>query len=248
MGVPAFALAAASLAALAACGGGKDVRAALQVIPAPASVEIRQGRFRIADGTRIHASGTESLEIARYFVGLVARTRGIALELSESSDESGVIRLLLAPANVVSPESYELSVAADGIEIRAGDARGLFYGAVTLWQLMTADAADSGPAVIPAAHIIDAPRFAWRGLMLDSARHYQPPVFIKKLIDSMALHKLNVLHWHLTDDQGWRLEIRKYPLLTEVGAWRVPAGAAWPREPDPATGRPPVYGGFYTPG
>ena len=82
--------------------------------------------------------------------------------------------------------------------------------------------------------------------MLDSARHYQPPDFIKRLIDAMALHKLNVLHWHLTDDQGWRLEIKKYPRLTQVGAWRIPAGAAWPRTPDPATGRRPAYGGYYT--
>jgi hexosaminidase len=82
--------------------------------------------------------------------------------------------------------------------------------------------------------------------MLDSARHYQPPQFIKRLIDMMALHKLNVLHWHLTDDQGWRLEIKKYPRLTEIGAWRIPAGTSWPTSPDPATGRPPVYGGYYS--
>ncbi len=79
---------------------------------------------------------------------------------------------------------------------------------------------------VPAVHIVDAPRFAWRGLMLDSARHYQSPEFILQFIDWMALHKLNVLHWHLTDDQAWRLEIKKYPRLTSVGAWRVPAGAA----------------------
>ena len=81
--------------------------------------------------------------------------------------------------------------------------------------------------------------------MLDSARHYQPPAFIRDLIDWMALHKLNVLHWHLTDDQGWRLEIRKYPRLTGVGAWRVPAGAA-AQDIDPATGKPRLYGGFYS--
>ena len=94
--------------------------------------------------------------------------------------------------------------------------------------------------------IEDAPRFRWRGLMLDSARHYQSPEFIKRLIDTMALHKLNVLHWHLTDDQAWRLEIKKYPKLTEVGAWRVPAGAAAAADIDPATGRPRLYGGFYS--
>ncbi len=218
-------IAAACLAALAACGDDKDGRAALQVIPAPASVEARQGLFRISDSTRVYASSAESLAIARYFVDLVARTRGIALELSDSSDGSGGIQLSLAAEPADSAESYALDVSDDGIEISASDAPGLFYGAITLWQLMTADAADSGPSVIPAVRIADAPRFAWRGLMLDSARHYQPPGFIKKLIDWMALHKLNVLHWHLTDDQGWRLEIRKYPLLTQVGAWRIPAGA-----------------------
>jgi hexosaminidase len=94
--------------------------------------------------------------------------------------------------------------------------------------------------------IVDSPRFAWRGLMLDSARHYQSPEFILQLIDWMALHKLNVLHWHLTDDQAWRLEIKRYPRLTSVGAWRVPAGAAAAADIDPATGRPRLYGGFYS--
>jgi hexosaminidase len=99
---------------------------------------------------------------------------------------------------------------------------------------------------IPAVRIDDAPRFRWRGLMLDSARHFQSPEFIKQFIDWMALHKLNVLHWHLTDDQAWRLEIKKYPRLTSVGAWRVPAGAAAAADIDPATGRPRLYGGFYS--
>ena len=112
---------------------------------------------------------------------------------------------------------------------------------------MTADAADSGPSAIPAVRIADAPRFAWRGLMLDSARHYQPPGSSSSFIDWMALHKLNVLHWHLTDDQGWRLEIRKYPRLTQVGAWRVPAGAAG-RADSTRDRQAAVYGGYYTPG
>ena len=87
----------------------------------------------------------------------------------------------------------------------------------------------------PAMTINDSPRFRWRGLMLDSARHYQSPEFIKRFIDAMAMHKLNVLHWHLTDDQAWRLEIQKYPKLTEVGAWRVPAGQAPQANIDPKT-------------
>src|SRR6185312_4841274 len=100
--------------------------------------------------------------------------------------------------------------------------------------------------VLPAMRIADSPRFRWRGLMLDSARHYQSPEFIMRLIDWMALHKLNVLQWHLTDDQAWRLQIRKYPLLTSVGAWRLPAGPAAAADIDPGTGKPRLYGGYYT--
>src|SRR5258707_478412 len=125
-------------------------------------------------------------------------------------------------------------------------ARLVLAGAVTLRQLCTASVPAQGSIRLPAVRIVDAPRFRWRGLMLDSARHFQSPAFIMRYIDWMALHKLNVLGWHLTDDQGWRLEIRKYPRLTSVGAWRVPAGRAAARDIDPATGRVRLYGGFYT--
>jgi hexosaminidase len=117
---------------------------------------------------------------------------------------------------------------------------------VTLWQLITADAMKGLAVDVPSLRITDAPRFAWRGLMLDSARHFQSPEYIKQFIDWMALHKLNVLHWHLVDDQGWRLEIKKYPKLTSVGAWRTPAGQAPLADIDAATGKPRQYGGFYT--
>ena len=117
---------------------------------------------------------------------------------------------------------------------------------MTLWQLLTAKPQQGIGVDVPALTIKDAPRFAWRGLMLDSARHFQSPEYIKQFIDWMALHKLNVLHWHLTDDQAWRLEIKKYPRLTTVGAWRVPAGDAAKANIDPATGKPRVIGGFYT--
>src|SRR5262249_20635180 len=141
-----------------------------------------------------------------------------------------------AGTRVRSDEGYELRVSRRGVTVSARHPRGLLYGAVTLWQLLTADGARSGPARLDAIEIRDEPRFAWRGLLLDSARHYQSPQFIEHFIDTMVLHKLNTLHWHLTDDQAWRLEIRKYPKLAEIGGWRVPAGAA-PQ---------PTIGGIYT--
>jgi hexosaminidase len=228
--------AAACLAALSACAEAVAAPGILQVIPVPASVEPAAGSFRIASGMAIVTRDARAEPVARFLADLLDRTRGIHLRPSTTGDATGAIRFSFDAVAARSPEAYVLEVSRDGVEIRAADPRGLFYGAVTLWQLATADGADGGPATIQALQIEDGPRFAWRGVMLDSARHYQPPEFVRQFIDWMALHKLNVLHWHLTDDQGWRLEIRRYPELTHIGAWRKPAGA----------GDPPRYGGFYT--
>jgi hexosaminidase len=132
-------------------------------------------------------------------------------------------------------EGYELTAGQGGLTISASSDAGLLYGGITAWQLATGDT----PRVIPALAVRDHPRFAWRGLMIDSARHFQSPEFIHRLIDWMAVNKLNVLHWHLVDDQGWRLEIKKYPRLTDISAWRVPATA-------PGAPPPPRVGGYYT--
>ena len=227
----------ACLAAFVACSSGDAGPAPVPaVIPAPAAIVAGRGTFRLEDGASVVAGDERALPVARYLVELLAKTRGLALEVAASPAAPGAVRLELDPVDRGSPEAYTLDVTDGGVTVRASDPHGLFYGAVTLWQLATADATNTGSASIPQLSIEDAPRFAWRGFMLDSARHYQPPEFIRHLIDWMALHKLNVLHWHLTDDQGWRLEIRQYPELTRTGAWRQPAGA----------GNPPAYGGYYT--
>ena len=161
-----------------------------------------------------------------------------------TASDAPAVEFRIAPAAVDAlPEAYSLDVSPQRIVVSAGDAAGLFYGAVTLWQLATAFPDDGMPARIPALHIDDAPRFGWRGLMLDSARHFQSVDEIKQLLDAMALHKLNTFHWHLTDDQGWRLQIRKYPELTQIGGCRIPAGDGGI---DPDTGKPVPYCGFYT--
>jgi hexosaminidase len=139
-------------------------------------------------------------------------------------------------------EAYTLEVTPQRVRVSARQAHGLFNGAMSLLQL-AAEGAGKDSARIPAQRIDDHPRFPWRGLMLDSARHMQSPEEIRQFIDAMALHKLDVLQWHLTDDQGWRLQIDKYPRLTEAGAWRVPAGAAGV---DEASGDPVRYGGYYS--
>jgi hexosaminidase len=218
-------------------------RAAL--IPAPLQDVAREGAFQLTSATPIlvPAGDAPALAAARQLADLLGRARGLSLTVREgdaAGDQAAIVLSRSGPAG----EAYGLDVAPGRLEIRSQGDAGLFYGAVTAWQLAT-EGPGRGGVAIRARRIDDAPRFGWRGLMLDSARHYQSPDFVKGLIDRMALAKLNTLHWHLTDDQGWRLEIKKYPRLTEVGAWRVPAGAG-SRDIDPKTGRPRVIGGFYS--
>jgi len=236
----AAATALASLA-LAACAT-MPAAAPAAIIPAPLSLAPAGGGFVVDSGTPIvvTADDGEARRVAAYLSDLVERTRGLSLPVTNAGRGIVLRRSAAAP---VGAEAYRLIVSPGGVIVEAREAAGLFYGATTLWQLLTAP--EAGPS-IPAVRIEDAPRFRWRGLMLDSARHYQSPAFIRQFIDTMALHKLNVLHWHLTDDQAWRLEIKRYPRLTQVGAWRVPAGAGPAADIDPATRRPRLYGGFYT--
>ncbi|MDO9335225.1 MAG: family 20 glycosylhydrolase [Caulobacter sp.] len=219
-------------------------QAAPALIPAPASIVEGQGGYELKpyDLIAVADGDAEALRTALYLQDLLQETRGLSVAVREGGAGRAAITL---KRDGPKGEAYRLSANPDGVVIAAADEAGLFYGAVTLWQLAT-QTPGKGPVRIQAMTIEDAPRFAWRGLMLDSARHFQSPAFVKRFIDWMALHKLNTLHWHLTDDQGWRLEIKKYPRLTEVGAWRVQAGAAPAADIDPATGRPRQYGGFYT--
>lgn len=221
----------------------------MSLIPLPRKIERGEGAFVLNGETRVHfGDGVEGQRIGAYFIDLVRRTYGVNLSAGPAGNvpEDNVIRFESLAGESASGEGYSLVSSPKRVVISAGDSRGLLYGAVTLWQLMSKSTDDSNSWRVPAVTIEDSPRFGWRGLMLDSARHYQPPAFIRKFIDVMALHKLNVLHWHLTDDQAWRLEIKKYPRLTEVGAWRVPAGPAAAADIDPATGQPRLYGGFYS--
>jgi hexosaminidase len=228
-----------------ACRTVPSYSRALPVIPAPAEWQARNGSFTVTPRTAISVAHDPKVEwTARYFADLLARTRGLSLPVVTAPAPASISFAL--DARVPSDEGYELRVTPAGITVSARDPRGLLYGAVTLWQLLTADASRTGPARPAAVEIRDAPRFAWRGLMLDSARHYQSPEFIERFLDTMALHKLNTLHWHLTDDQAWRLEIKKYPRLADIGGWRVPAGAAPRADIDPRTGQPRMIGGVYT--
>jgi hexosaminidase len=218
---------------------------AFAVTPAPAKLAPQQGALtlRAGDAVWISPGDVEARGAAQWLVDTLVATRGVRLAINEGAAPAagGVVLTRGGPEG----EGYVLDISVRRAEIRAKDKAGLFYGAVSLWQLAAQPQIKGkvgAPLRLQAVRIDDAPRFAWRGLMLDSARHYQSPAAIKRIIDGMASLKLNTLHWHLTDDQGWRLEIKKYPRLTEHGAWRQPAGAAGRT----ASGEAVRYGGFYT--
>jgi hexosaminidase len=236
--------------AAAFAGAANPATPAASVVPIPARIISRPGSFVVRAGVAIYTSDAkETAQIATYFADLVRKSHAMSLAvrgLAPASLPAQAIVFRLDPhAPGTSAESYQIDVSPGRVLVSAREPRGLFYGAVTLWQLCSAPA-PNGDIELAGTVINDTPRFRWRGLMLDSARHFQSPEFVMRYIDWMALHKLNVLGWHLTDDQGWRLEIRKYPRLTGVGAWRIEAGAAARRDIDPATGRPRPYGGFYS--
>jgi hexosaminidase len=236
--------------------GQEQPASAPAVIPIPVSMVRQHGAFNLSDATPIvfPARDRDTQRIAGYLGDLIARTHGLKLAVRTGKAGNAAVNLRRSSDANLGAEAYLLDVQPTRITITARTNAGLLYGAITLWQLLEpgANGAPAGAtqvhsaATVPAMIISDAPRFAWRGVMLDSARHYQSPEFIKRFIDWMALHKLNTLHWHLTDDQAWRLEIRKYPLLTSIGAWRVPAGPTALADIDPVTGRPRQYGGLYT--
>ena len=215
------------------------------LIPIPATVELSPGRFTVrqAQVLNVHSGDPAAIGIARYFGDLLSRSRGVHLDVRpfDDTDNNDGIIFVLDPRFIVrndsGDEGYEMTVNSHRIRVIARTPHGLFNGSVTLWQWLTQDSTQRTTFDVPCVHIEDHPRFAWRGLMLDSARHYQSPEFIKQLLDEMARQKLDVFHWHLTDDQGWRIQIKKYPKLTDIGAWRIPASVH---------GTPPAYGGFYT--
>ena len=219
----------------------------LSLVPLPARLVMQPGQFIVDDQTPLvfDPADADSARIAAYFTDLVHRTSGLTL-IARTNRTGGIVLRRLEDPSATGTEGYRLEITPAGVTISASQSAGLFYGTITLWQLLSQTPGVSHRVAIPALRIDDAPRFAWRGLMLDSVRHYQSVDFIKSLIDAMAREKLDVLHWHLTDDQGWRLEIKKYPRLTEIGAWRVPAGEAAQRDIDPVTGKPRLQGGYYS--
>lgn len=205
-------------------------RAPWSLLPQPAKLApAATGAVDIADGAEVVIRATDRQPvqaIAEQFMQRVAAQRGLHLRLAHAETTHGAMVFEVNPkADVPDDAGYRITVNNDGIRVLARTPRGAFYGSVTLWQLLTPPGWARGtPASVAQGVIDDHPRFAWRALLLDSGRHFQSVAEIKQLIDWMSLSKLNVLVWHLTEDQGWRLAIPQYPELTQVGACRQAVG------------------------
>jgi len=231
----------------------------LGLIPKPLKMERVAGSFTITPETRIlvDTGNGDVMVVGRYLQQEFGRGSGHNLTIMENTPGApsrGGIVLAIVPASNSDQrdESYELLVNGDGVRISARRPAGLFYGVQTLRQLLppqvyARESVSRISWVIPGVRIEDKPRFSWRGLMLDVSRHFFPKSFVKECIDIIAFHKMNTFHWHLTDDQGWRIEIKKYPMLTTVGAWRVDREQfTWQQRKPAEPGEVPTYGGFYT--
>ena len=228
----------------------------ISIIPMPLQLERAAGSFALASVRRVAVpeGDTDAAETAGYLAERLKTAFGIDLTVSAASPiEAGPVIVFRRSARTdLGPEGYELSVTPSGLDLSAAGRGGYFYGVQTILQILPAEAfgragAAAGPAVLPCVKIMDKPRLPWRGMLLDCSRHFFPKDFIKSYLDGLAAHKMNVFHWHLTDDQGWRLEIKKYPKLTEVGAWRVDReDKNWNSRPPQGAGEKAGYGGFYT--
>ena len=228
----------------------------LALIPIPQSVRIGEGAFRWSPGqdVAVHDKVLLDWELDERLLEVID-PGGLhtATVKGPHGPDSGVHLLINPTLWDLGPEAYKLSIREDSLTISSATPTGVFYGIQTLRQLLPQLEVEAGASAmysnwsVPACEITDAPRFGWRGQLLDVSRHFLPLEFVKKNIDYLAALKLNVFHWHLTDDQGWRVPVPAYPKLTSVGAWRVGRNdLPWHGRPEQAPGEVADYGGFYT--
>ncbi|QKZ13539.1 beta-N-acetylhexosaminidase [Spirosoma sp. KUDC1026] len=235
---------------LALCVSVAQAQSPIHLIPQPVSMQAQKGTFTLTRSTSIQYNQSGGKVAADLLAQQLNTPTGFSIRPKEG--KSGAIQLNLnaTPNTQLGAEGYSLTATPKGVIITANQPAGLFYGAQTLAQLLPKEigskTAVSTSWTVPAVQITDYPRFGWRGIMLDVSRHFFPKEDVKKYIDQIAKLKYNTLHWHLTDDNGWRLEIKSLPKLTSVGAWRVARTGHFNDRPEPKPGEPTPYGGFYT--
>lgn len=240
------------LAFLWSCQPQKDfIPGELAIIPRPEKMELNEGSFLFDKNTRFIVENEEQKAIAGQLAEKFEKAAGFKpqIKIAKEAEKNSVYFLT---GSIPGDEGYLLDVMDGRIQITASRPAGFFYGIQTLRQLLPVKIESQKQVkdidwCVPNISISDNPRFKWRGFMKDVSRHFFPKEYIKDLIDYLSLHKINTFHWHLVDYQGWRIEIKKYPKLTEVGAWRVDhEDKHWNARPKQKEGEKATYGGFYT--
>lgn len=222
----------------------------LNLIPQPVEVKQNKGLFTLSKSATIGFNKPESREIAQMLKQKLNTSTGFGIKTIQGNKGTIQLNLNTVADQQLGKEGYTLLTTSKGVSITANQPAGLFYGMQTFLQLLPKEVESKAVVKMkwtaPAVKITDFPRFAWRGLMLDVSRHFFTKEDVKSYIDEMARLKLNTFHWHLTDDEGWRIEIKSLPKLTEVGAWRVQRHGHFGDRDFPKPGEPATDGGFYT--
>lgn len=232
---------------LSGCSSVKTQRD-VAIVPTPLSMEKGTGSFTFGPNTVITVPTEEQKPVAGLFASLFTRSAGFTPKVQVGTEGDVCLEL----DKNLPEDAYEMQVSSGQIRVKASDSKGLFYGLQNLRLLLppaieSSTAQDTVEWTVPEMTVKDAPRFGYRGFMLDVSRYFLPKEELLRMIDCMALLKLNRLHLHLTDDNGWRLEIKKYPKLTEVGAWKVDRQhLSFPERRNPKRGEPATVGGYYT--
>ncbi len=223
---------------------------AIQLIPQPVEIQQSEGVFVLTKTSTIGFDSQESRKIAEMLSQKLNRSTGFSFKPQQDKAGSIQFNLNKAPVAQIGKEGYTLVSSSKGVVITANKPAGLFYGMQTLLQLLPKEIESKTPITItwsvPSVKITDYPRFGWRGIMLDVSRNFFTKEEVKLYIDQIARYKYNTFHWHLTDDNGWRIEIKSLPRLTEVGAWRVPRFGQFGQRAEPKKGEAATVGGFYT--
>lgn len=231
------------------CAEKVKINNELALIPAPQKITVGTDYFKLTRRAAIEldTSNPGLVSIARYFSDKIAPATGFEIPV----EKHGNIEFKLIDDETLGAEGYHLLVKHGDIILTASQPAGIFYGVQTLLQLLPSQVKGAKELkemkwTIPCVDITDTPQYSWRGMMLDVSRHWFTKDEVKKFIDELAEYKMNVFHWHLTDDQGWRIDIKSLPRLTEVGAWRAPRVGQWWQRERQQPGEEATYGGFYT--
>ncbi len=218
----------------------------VSIIPQPVSVIMKEGNFVIDENTSVkYNAQNKDLQAAAVFLATyIKNISGYSLPINAAKKKT--IELSIATIDGIGKEGYLLKVSPLTISIKANTKAGIVYAMQTLFQTLPRIRTNAS-LQIPSMEITDYPQFSWRGMHLDVSRHFFSPELVKEYIDLMATYKMNTFHWHLVDDQGWRIEIKGYPKLTQIGAWRVDqTDKTWDARPQAKPGQEPTYGGYYT--